>query len=115
MSHSLRTNQSGAASIELAAFVPVIALFLLIAFQFSKAISDGVSRAALANADADLALRAWEEENAAAGFARPCIERMEERAFAAEAPAFRLGIGTRSTNVRPSQEVSIVADPICSP
>ena len=108
-------NDSGSASLEVAAFVPVIALFILISYQFAMLFSDAVGKVGEAHAVAQSALRSWEEQNAAKGFARPCIERMDSTDFSSTVTHHRIGSGAMSKDIALSQEVAVVAEPICAP
>jgi hypothetical protein len=108
-------NDSGSASLEVAALVPVIALFILISYQFAMLFSDAVGKVGEAHAAAQTVLRSWEEQNAATGFARPCIERMDETEFSSIVTHHRIGSGAMSKDVALSQEVAVVAEPICTP
>jgi hypothetical protein len=108
-------SDSGSASLEVAAFVPVIALFLLISYQFATLFSDAVGKVGQAHAAAQSSLRSWEELNGASGFSRPCIERMDSIDFSSPVTHHRIGSGAMSKEIALSQEVSIVAEPICAP
>ncbi len=108
-------SSSGSASLEVAAFVPVIALFILISYQFAMLFSDAVGKVGEAHAVAQSALRSWEEQNAAKGFARPCIERMGATWFSSPVTHHRIGSGVFSKDIILSQEVGVVAEPICAP
>lgn len=108
-------KNSGSASIEVAAFVPVIALFMLISYQFAMLFSDAVGKVGVANAAAQSALRSWEDQNAMSGFARPCIGQMGETKYSSPVALHRIGSGAMSTDIEFSQEVAVVAEPICAP
>jgi Flp pilus assembly pilin Flp len=111
----LLKDSSGSASIEVAAFVPVIALFMLISYQFAMLFSDSVGKVGQAHAAAQSALRGWEAENAMSGFSRPCIEGMDETAYSSPMTHRRIGSGVMSVDIELSQEVAVVAEPICTP
>ncbi len=94
---------------------PVAALFILLIFQFSVLFSDVVREVAHANAKAATALREWEVENARRGFARPCLERMENTAFSSDNRVYRIGAGKFSYDFTAPQEVRVVTGQICIP
>lgn len=111
----MKPNRSGAASVEVAAMIPVVALFILMAFQFSSLLSSGTLEVAKAQAEAMRAIREWEEANAARGFRRPCLEEMDEIAFGSDGSGITLGAGDLSRTINTSQEVRVVSEPICMP
>lgn len=108
-------KEIGSASVELVAAVPIVVLFILIAFQLAQVFSHAALGVADANAAAETALRAWEEGNAGAGLMRPCIENMENTLFGSPATQFRIGMGSLSKTIDTRQEVRVVQDPICAP
>lgn len=110
-----RRCESGSASVEMVAAVPVIVIFILTAFQLSCTISHAILGVADANAYAESALRAWEYQNSGSGFTRPCIENMETTVFKSTPTQFNVGMGVLSKILETEQEVSIVQYPICTP
>lgn len=94
-------GNAGSAVVELAALLPLVALFIVAALAVGGMLERALSHLLQANAAADRAIRRWEQGHLQQGFTRPCIELMDQTVF--------------RSGERESQEVHVVGEPICSP
>jgi hypothetical protein len=105
----------GSASVELMAIAPIAVLFLLVCTQLAGLFSQAVHDVAEAGAAADRAVRAWDAANAGRGSHRPCLEEMENVIVRAGGSPRRVGVRPFARSLPTTEEVRLVAQPICVP
>lgn len=96
-----RAGDAGSAAVELAALLPLVALFIVAALTLGGMLEQALDNLLQAHAAAEQAIRRWEAGHSRQGFTRPCLEQVEQTVF--------------RSGKRELQEVRIVGEPICSP
>ena len=107
-------NAKGAAALELAAALPLLALFILLVVQFSAVFTQSIRDLAVASAEASRTVADWNMATNEDGFARPCLELMPVRHVSSGGNPLEVGAGLLRRMISVPQEVHIVAEDICS-
>lgn len=95
------SRNTGSAAVELAAFLPLIALFIIAALAIGGMLERALTHLLESDAAAERAIGRWEEGHLQRGFTRPCLEAMDQAVF--------------RSGEREAQEVRVVGESICSP
>lgn len=107
--------QKGSAMVELAAAVPIVAIFLLVISQFATLFDRAVHDTANAEAEASRSINEWDLQHARNGLKRPCLEDMDKHSVTYGGNPVAIGVGAWRRMISVPQEVKIVSGEICAP